>query len=161
MRENNIAAEKMTRADVEASRGRIMATDDDVLQEQEWSAVYEAIAGVLRKHGTEDPYGKGDYWILDENWGPRQQKVEFHNLRMLSPPIIYALRDVLQAYADWEIVIGIDVPGKENDWPPMGLIVRDREIVDGLQRSYLPPPLHDLAYEGSGPIATLSPMHLV
>lgn len=128
-----------------------MSADDDVLQEQEWSALYEAIAGVLRQYGTEDPYGKGDYWILDENWGPRQQKVEFHDLKMLSPPVIYMLQGVLQSYADWEIVIGIDVPGKENDWPPMGLIVRDREIIDGLQRSYLPPPLRNLVFEGSSP----------
>ena len=33
--------------------------------------------------------------------------------------------------------------------PPMGLIIANDEIIDDLQREFLPPEFHDLTYPGS------------
>lgn len=125
-----------------------MYPDDEAQQEAEWTTLYRSITATLRQFGVENAYGEGDYWVLDENWGVRQQKIEFHQLRMLSPPIIEALQRDLVPHPDWEIVVGLDVPGKEDVWPPMGLIVRPSEVVDKLRREYLPPDHQALKYEG-------------
>jgi hypothetical protein len=43
--------------------------------------------------------------------------------------------------------VSLGVRGKH--WPEMGLIVRAREIVDGLQKSFFPEEFRSLRYEGS------------
>jgi hypothetical protein len=69
---------------------------------------------------------------------------------MLDPKIVNALRLLLREFAGWEIVIAIYVRPPEGDsWPDMGLIIREHEIIDGLQRQYFPPEYRSIQYEGS------------
>ena len=74
-----------------------------------------------------------------------------HKLRMLDPALVRMLRMLLDDLPDWEIVIAVDVPGTENSWPRMGLIIRKHEIVDGLQRVHFPPEFQKVRFEGSRP----------
>jgi len=120
-------------------------------QEQEWGVLYDRIRDALRRFGTENAYGDGDYWIVDDNWGLAQHKVEVHNLKMLAPTIVVALQSLLTDLPDWDIMIGLSIPGTEGVWPPMGLIIRDTEIIDGLRREYFPKELQQLVYPGSRP----------
>ena len=46
----------------------------------------------------------------------------------------------------------VDVIAKEDEWPPMGLIIHDDEIIDDLRRDLLPEPYRDFIYEGSKPL---------
>ncbi|MDC7787599.1 hypothetical protein PQJ75_24365 [Rhodoplanes sp. TEM] len=126
---------------------------DDQLDEQEetWSRLYDRITRLLGGFGVADPLGSGDYLVVDDNYGFRSNTVEIHSLAMLRPAVVSALQAQLEDADDWEIVVTVDVPGTEGHWPPMGLIIRRDEIVDGLQRSYLPKELRDIAYEGSRP----------
>jgi len=55
----------------------------------------------------------------------------------------------LAGYPNWEIVIAVS--NSEKAWPPMGLVIRDDEIIDGLQRRYFPAGVSDHRYEGSRP----------
>jgi hypothetical protein len=34
--------------------------------------------------------------------------------------------------------MAVDVPGKEKEWPRMGLTIRKHEIIDGLRRDLMP-----------------------
>jgi hypothetical protein len=70
---------------------------------------------------------------------------------MLQPVIVDGLQKVLDSFADWEIVIAVDIPGTETAWPRMGVTIRKHEIIDGLQRQYLPDEFKDIAYSGSRP----------
>lgn len=128
-----------------------MSTGNATNQEREWGELYERIRFVLQQFGEENPHGHGDYWVLDDNWGIHQHKVEIHKLQMLQPVIIKTLQNVLIEYPDWDIMIGMDIPGKGELWPAMGLIIRDNEIIDGLKRQYLPREFQGLVYEGSRP----------
>lgn len=125
--------------------------DEDERQEAAWEEMYDRVSSVLRRFGKESPVGEGDYWVLDENWGPRQQKVCVFDLKILQPEVVYALQRSLVNHPDWGIVMAVDVPDKEGVWPPMGLIVRAHEIVDGLQRQFFPPEYQGLQYAGSRP----------
>ena len=46
----------------------------------------------LDRFGKKDPFGDGDYWLVDDNWGRRAQQVEIQNLNFLQPEIIKALQ---------------------------------------------------------------------
>ena len=78
-----------------------------------------------------------------------RQKLEVQNLSLLQPHIIKSLQVLLVGYPDWEIMFRVDVIGKENEWPAMGLIIHEDEIIDDLHREYLPEEFRNFVYEGS------------
>jgi hypothetical protein len=125
----------------------------------EWLRLYRRIKTVLKRHGREDHWNDegfhvADYLIVDDNWGNLSHKVEIHNLQMLQPTVVKSLQSVLRDYPEWDIIVEVDVPGTEESWPPMGLIVRDDKIYDALEREHLPKEFQSLAYEGAVPLAT-------
>jgi hypothetical protein len=124
---------------------------EDIERDRIWDDLYRKIVALLRPHGRNDAIGEGEYWILDDNYGWRRQTIYVFDLKILDPVIVAALRDLLNGLPDWDIVLAIDVPGKENTWPPMGLTLRKHEIVDGLNRDYLPEPYRTLVIPGSRP----------
>jgi hypothetical protein len=128
-----------------------MSSDSKSAQEREWQNLHDRIAATLQRFGQADPVRKGDYWLLDENWGWYRHQLEIQNLDLLQPPIIKSLQALLTDYPGWDITVRIDVPGKEKSWPGMGLIIYHDEIVDQLQRQYLPREFQDIEYEGSRP----------
>lgn len=117
-------------------------------QEREWKSLYDAIGRTLVPFGKPDAFGMADYLLVDDNWGNYQQKIEIQNLVLLKSDVVALLQKLLVGYPDWEIVVGVD--GNLN-WPPMGLTIRDNEIIDGLQRQYLPPEWQNIHYEGGRP----------
>lgn len=119
--------------------------------QEQWDALYEVIASTLAPYGVESATtDSGDYWIVDRPYGYDQHNVNISNLRMLDPEIVYSLQGVLKEFPGWEIFITVYVPSSERDrWPDMGLIIREHEIIDGLQRQYFPPEYQSIQYEGS------------
>ena len=125
-----------------------MGANDPELQDQEWNVLFERVTGALRRLSETNAFGIEDYWILDDNWGHHRQEIEIRNLNLLRPSVIGSLQALLSDYPDWEIAIGVDVTDRYKGWPEMGVIVRSDEIVDGLQRQYLPQQFQKLIYEG-------------
>jgi hypothetical protein len=127
-----------------------MSEDEpETRQEREWDALHGLIGELLRPLGIENAFRKGDYWLLDENWGGHRHEIEIQNLNFLRPHVVQALRSLLQSYPDWEIWMRVDVPGKEREWPGMGLIVHKDGILDELQREHLPEEFRNLRYDDS------------
>lgn len=120
------------------------ASDEDQ-QWQEWESPYEKIKALLARWGTHDYFGKGDYLIVDDNYGWRRHMIEAHSLRMISPTIAAELQKLLVDNQDWEIEMSVSIPGKES-WPPMGIVIRPDKIVDALQRGYLPPEFQNVRF---------------
>jgi hypothetical protein len=116
-----------------------------------WNNLYNSLVRLLRQYGHEDPCGDGDYWVVDDNYGWRRHTVNVFDLKMLDPGVIAAVRKLLTYVLDWEIVLVLDVPGKEDAWPHMGVTIRRHEIIDGLNRSYLPEPYRSMRIPGSRP----------
>lgn len=69
---------------------------------------------------------------------------------MLDPVIIEALREVVAAFLDWEVVVSLDVPGTEDRWPRMGIVVQPDRIIDGLRRDYLLERFRTMFYRNGG-----------
>jgi hypothetical protein len=124
-------------------------TDEDAVYESEWQTLHDRMIETLDQFGKKDGFRRGDYWLVDESWGWERQQVEVQNLEFLRPNVIKALQALLADFPKWDIAIMVDVPGTEDTWPGMGLIVSRKRIVDDLQREFLPEQYRDLAYEGA------------
>jgi hypothetical protein len=128
-----------------------MLEHNETRRAAEWQVLHDRITKLLDQFGKKDPFGRGDYWLVDDDWGDYRQKLEVQTLSLLQPRVIKLLQAQLAGYSDWEIMFRVDVVGKENEWPAMGLIIHENEIVDDLHREFLPEEFRDLVYEGSKP----------
>jgi hypothetical protein len=126
-------------------------TNGNEEQERMWELLYDQIKRVVQHFGTEDYLGGADYLLVDDNYGWRRHTIEIHKLPMLNPELVRQLQSLLEHFTDWEIVIAVDIPGTETTWPRMGITIRRHEIIDGLQREYLPSEFRAVRYEGSRP----------
>ena len=125
-----------------------MALDSDATQEAEWTILRDQITNYLDHLGRKDAFRNGDYWLVDDNWGWRRHQLEIQTFRLLDPQIVKSLQRLLAQFPKWTISIRIDVPGTEQTWPAMGLIIRAGEIVDQLQRAYLPEVFRSMKFRG-------------
>lgn len=121
-------------------------------QQRDWQLLHDAITHILDCYGMKNASGKGDYGLLDENWGRYSQQLEFQNLDLFHPIILQLLQNLLQRFPDWYITIRVDVVGKEDVWPGMGVIVCRDRIVDDLNRDFLPPRFRNIMF-GETPAA--------
>jgi len=115
-------------------------------QEMDWQRLHDKITATLDRFGQKDPFGKGDYWLLDENWGWYAHQLEFQNLNLFRPETVKSLQALLVDFPDWEIMIRVSVPAMEGKWRGMGLIVWCDKVVDELQRQYLPKEFRNYVY---------------
>ena len=115
-------------------------------QERDWQILQDRITSILQKFGRKDAFGDGDFWLLDDNWGRYRQELEFQNLTLLQPDIIKSLQALLADMPNWHITVRIDVSGTEDRWPGMGLIIYHDEVVDELQRDFLPEEFRNIRY---------------
>ena len=104
--------------------------------ERVWQTLHDKATGVLNAIGKKDYRGRADYWIVDDDWGSDLLQLEFQNLKMLRPSIIKLLQGLLADYPEWMMTIHVQSP--QENAPGMGLIVYRDEVVDELQRDFLP-----------------------
>jgi hypothetical protein len=116
-------------------------------QERVWGILYARLEKILRQFGESDYLGHADYWLLDDNWGPKQHKLYITNLSILAPEIVKRLQAALAEFPDWEIVAAVALDGPGKSWPEMGLTIRANEIVDDLQRQFFPKELQGIKYK--------------
>jgi hypothetical protein len=121
-------------------------------QNEIFEQLYERICRLLAQFGRSDSLlGLGDYSVYGDYWGYPQVKVSIGNLTLLRPNVIDLLREIIEDFSGWEIVVAVAVDGHLEDWPEMGLYIRPHEIIDGLQRQYFPKEFQDIRYEGGRP----------
>jgi hypothetical protein len=128
-----------------------MTAAEEDRQTDDWEDLYARARALLQALGAEDAHAKGDFFVLDDNWGTKELRVEINNLALLRPSVVKSLQGLLRDLPAWKIVVAVDVPGTEARWPEMGLVIRKDDIVDGLQRSFFPAEFRDIQYDGSRP----------
>ncbi len=126
-----------------------MREHDEARRETEWQILHDLITEALDRYGKKDAFGRGDYWLVDEDLGAYRHKLEVQNLDLFHPNIIKSLQSLLVGYPDWEIMFRVDVIGKEKEWPAMGLVIHDDGIIDDLRREFLPEKFRSIVYEGT------------
>lgn len=116
-----------------------------------WETLYQRLVDLFTPYGLEDSSGYGDFWVVDENYGWKGNRVFINNLRLLTPSIVSTVHSFLEGVPDWTIVLVVNIYGEGENWPDMGVTIREHEIIDTLQREYLPPPYNKLVFPGSRP----------
>ena len=84
-----------------------MMTDASAQQEEEWSRLYNLITQMLTPLGADDGLGRGDYWLLDDNYGWYRHQLEFQNPRLFHPDVVKSLQTLLVNFPDWDITISL------------------------------------------------------
>lgn len=112
--------------------------DEIRAHERIWQRLHDRATRVLDAFGKKDYRGRADYWIVDDDWGLNFIRVEAQNLQMFRPVVIENLKQVLVDFPGWHIAVRVDVRGKEDAWPLMGLLIFPDHVIDHLKREYLP-----------------------
>ena len=92
----------------------------------EWRSSYNDILKILEKHGKNDAFGEGDFWLLDDNWGGGPHRLYISNVSVLTRELVEELMVLLsnEKYLGWQIMVILDLKSPTNEEiPPEGLIV--------------------------------------
>lgn len=119
-------------------------------QSEIFEKLYPRVEKLLERFGRPDylpGQPDGDYSVHGDYSGYPQIVVFVGNLKMLRPPVICGLQQLIKEFPGWQVEVTVAVRGQ--DWPNMGLYIRPHEIIDGLQRQYFPKEFQDIAYEGA------------
>lgn len=75
---------------------------------QEWSALYAALSDLLPRFGNEDPYGKGDYWLVDDDWGDVAHKICVARQALMTAKLVRTIQNQLLGMPHWRVLIQVD-----------------------------------------------------
>lgn len=120
----------------------------DDAHERIWQSLHDKATEVLDAFGKKDYRGRADYWIVDDDWGLDFVRVEAQNLQMLHPVVVDRLKQILVDFPGWHIAVRVDLPGKEESRPLMGILIFRDRVIDHLKREYLPTEFQSLRYDG-------------
>ena len=114
--------------------------------------LYERVENLLQRFGRPDympDQTYGDFTVHGDYSGSPRVVVFINNIEMLRPDIVGELQELIKDYPGWQIEVTVAVRGHDHDWPDMGLYIRPHEIIDALQRQYLPEEFRNVEYKGA------------
>jgi hypothetical protein len=120
----------------------------DGAYERIWQSLHDKATEVLDAFGKKDYRGRADYWIVDDDWGLDFIRIEAQDLQLLRPVVVDRLKRILVDFPGWHIAVRVDVPGTEEAWPLMGILIFSDRVIDHLRRDYLPAEFRQITYEG-------------
>lgn len=146
MTKNNL----ITRDDIER-----MDRDEYHRRQNEQYEVFERLCDLVEK--VLERFGRPDY-LPGQRHGDFQVHCDYSeypqvvvfvdNLKLLLPPVVGALQQLVKGFPGWHIDLMVTTRGHE-DWPNMGISIRVDEIVDDLRREYFPKEYQGLAFAGA------------
>jgi hypothetical protein len=78
-------------------------------RDNQWVALYARLLKLLSASGKNDAYGKGDFWLLDDDrGGERQQKVCVFRPEFLTRELVAQVQELLRSgFADWGVMFDL------------------------------------------------------
>jgi hypothetical protein len=99
--------------------------DADLEQDTEWRLLYAKLSGLLESAGEPDPYGDGDYWLVDDNRGSRQHKLCVFRIEAITSVLIDEIRKILKPFSpEWEVLVALDLKDKRYTGGPEGMLIK-------------------------------------
>lgn len=105
----------------------IAQLDDEICQFKEWEALYTSLMEVLRRHGTHDPFGDGDFYLIDDYYSSAQHKNECTSADGYTSVLASDVQELLSRYSRrWVVIFALPaVEGKDH-----AFLVYANEIVE-------------------------------
>lgn len=99
------------------------------VQAKEWVALYDELGALLEKHGTRNSLGKGDFWLVEDNYGSPQHKVCVTHVSFLTRPMAAEIQRALRKYSlGWEVLFSLDKSELRPTDDDLGILVRKGDI---------------------------------
>jgi|LakMenEpi03Aug12_release.lakeMendotaPanAssembly.Ray.scaffolds.fasta_scaffold3031810_1 hypothetical protein len=77
----------------------------EAIRREQWKQLYASLAITLAKYGRHDAFGDGDFFLVDDDYGSYQHKVEYTSDTLLTSGAREAARDLLLDYSElWEVI---------------------------------------------------------
>jgi hypothetical protein len=89
---------------------------DEIEMYKEWESLYEELMTILERHGKHDPFGDGDYFLVDDCYSSPQHKVERTSSHGFTPSLVAEVQTLLKRYnRPWEVIFALPaVEGKDH-----------------------------------------------
>ena len=101
----------------------------EATRRHEWEALNAELVAVLAPFGHENPYGDGDFWVVDDDWGGYQHKICVSKLPFLTREVAEAVQRAIAKYTSpWEVVIALDYSDPSRPSDGEGILVRKSSI---------------------------------
>lgn len=82
--------------------------EDDRIR-PEWEQLYERLRAALRPHGTDDAFGDGSFWLVDDDWGGQHQKLGVTDRNAWTPEVVAAVQQALRSgFQHWGVIVMFD-----------------------------------------------------
>lgn len=74
----------------------------------EWQALYVSLLAVLMRHGVHDPFGDGDFFLIDDDYGSAQHKIECASESAFTPALVEEIQKLLEPLErPWEVIVAL------------------------------------------------------
>jgi hypothetical protein len=102
------------------------------IDHEEWETLYQALGVVCARHGKEDPYGNGDYWVVDDCWGGVTQKVVVFSPRFLTPQLVAEISKCIgeTGLLGAQVIVALDLNLPGGKLPPSGVVVDSHGAIE-------------------------------
>jgi hypothetical protein len=103
--------------------------DADTEQDAERRLLYAKLSGLLESAGESDPFGDGDYWLVDDNWGSRQHKLCVFRIESITSTLIEEIQKILKPFGvEWEVLVALDLKDKKYTGGPEGMLIKANSV---------------------------------
>ena len=119
-----------------------MPIGTDSEQSKQWTELYEQLRALLSAHGKESPFGRADFWLVDDNWGGNLQKVSVFNIAFLTPELAKRVQELVAspAFTGWGVMFALELEYEGEPVrtvPPDGIFVYSDRIEEAWDRDSL------------------------
>ena len=77
----------------------------EIARQLEWKRLYVSLEATLSAHGKNDPFGDGDYFLIDDDYGTYQHKIECSKASFFRSGALEGTQALLRKYdGPWEVI---------------------------------------------------------
>lgn len=117
---------------------------------EEYEFIWGRVDAAMKRYAAVNYFQEfEDYNVHWPYNGWSQILIEIFNLEVLSARLVRRLRRQVIGQPGWEVVIAIAVKKHWDEWPRMGIRIRENEVIDDLKRECFPVKFQSLAFEGA------------
>jgi hypothetical protein len=109
-------------------------------QEKDWETtaeLFDELVPLFAAHGTDNAFGKGDYYLLDYDWAPLSHKIYINDIEFLTPNLVKEVQQVLKRFSACVLWMQIDAQAPGVDVPREGIIVHADRVEEHWNRDTL------------------------
>jgi hypothetical protein len=88
---------------------------------EDWKRLCPLLRGLLLQAGNESPYGEGDFWIVDDDWGGHLHKVCVYRIGFITRMLVDEVPVLARDFPDWGVMFQLEIKGAPGEFPQKDL----------------------------------------